>query len=96
MTPALSNAENAAIEALLWYAEDHPAGEMRMHPEPQLDDADVVGLLIAHEHGIDPGRISAYKSLAKSRNLTLEQCLRAAFRGELRQVIDLPTARRTP
>jgi hypothetical protein len=91
VTPAKE--ENTAIVALLWYAEDHPGGEMRMDPAPELDDQDAVGLLIAYEHGVDATRVTAYRSLARSRGLDLEQVLRAALRGESADVVRLPEVR---
>lgn len=91
MTPA--EEEEAAVVALLWYAEDHPAGEMRMDPQPDLDAEDAAGLRIAYEHGVDATRVTAYKRLARSRGLTLEAVLRAAVRGELADVVRLPEAR---
>ena len=91
MTPAEVE-ECRAVDALLRYAERHPAGEQRTDPplELDLDDEDLFGLLVAAEHGVEAARISAYRSLARSRGLTLEQVLRAAFRGELREVVELP------
>jgi len=88
--------ECRAVDALLRYAERHPAGEERMDPTPELDvdDQDLIGMILAAEHGVEAARISAYRSLARSRGLTLEQTLRAAFRGELRDVVDLPPVRR--
>jgi len=48
-----------------------------MDPAPvDLDDPDVLGLLIAAEHGVDPTRVAAYRSLARSRGLSLERVLR--------------------
>ena len=60
---------------------------------PSADD-DREGLRVAHDHGIDPLRVSAMWSLAKSRGLALDEVLRAALRGELRQVVELPDVRR--
>lgn len=59
---------------------------------PARDD-DAEGLRIAVDHGIDPLRVSAYQGLARSRGLSLEEVLRAAFRGELREVVRLPDVR---
>ncbi|MGI8954800.1 MAG: hypothetical protein ACR2FL_09565 [Nocardioidaceae bacterium] len=86
--------ESRAVAALLRVAERYPYGEHRADPATatDLDDEDLIGLLIASEHGIDATRISAYKSLARSRGLSLAEVLRACFRGELHMVVALPVA----
>jgi len=61
--------------------------------DPEADD--IVGLFLAAEHGIDATRISAYKSLGRSRGLALDEVLRACFRNELRDVVELPAVERS-
>jgi len=51
-----------------------------------LDEA----VRIADAHGWNDLRMVAFKGLAKSRGLPLEAVLRAALRGELRKVVELP------
>jgi len=91
MTPT---EEARAVSALvaLWsrLGTEERADLLPAGPEPG-DDAE--GLRIAADHGIDPMRLSAFRSLARSRNLALDQVLRAAFRGELREVVELPAVR---
>ncbi len=84
--------EGLAVAALLKIAafDDIEAAGLRA-PGP-CDESDAEGLRLAAEHGVDPTRIAAYRSLAHSRGLDLEQVLRAAFRGELREVVELPKA----
>lgn len=98
MTAATSYAESdehRAVDAVLAFAARQQHGECRADPalpfgfdDPEADD--LVGLFLAAEHGIDATRVSAYKSLGASRGLPLGDVLRAAFRNELRQVVELP------
>ena len=48
-----------------------------------------MGLIVAREHGIEPAVLGAYKGLARSRGLTLEQVIQAQLCGELAQVVRL-------
>ena len=96
---ALVSDECRAVAAVLAFAARRPRGEERTDPalpfgfdDPDADD--LVGLLIASEHGIDATRVSAYKSLGASRGLPLGDVLRACFRGELSDVVRLPVAER--
>jgi hypothetical protein len=84
--------ENRAVAALLALAERTGSEERADVPSEsrapgQHDDAE--GLALAERHGIDATRIAAYRGLASSRGITLEQCLRALFRGELADVVRL-------
>jgi len=90
--------ESITVAAVLRVAERYPHGERRADPvtATDLDDEDLIGLLIAAEHGVSAGQVSAYRSLGKSRRLCLDEVLRAAFRGELRDVVELPVAERRP
>jgi len=90
--------EGRAVAAVLRVAARNVHGEYRAGPQlvPDLDDEDLIGLLIAADHGVSAGQVSAYRSLGKSRGLCLDEVLRAAFRGELRQVVELPVAERRP
>ena len=54
-----------------------------------VDEAD----RIAREHGFDECRLSAMRSLARSRDVDLAVVLRAALRGDLRDVVRMPPAR---
>jgi hypothetical protein len=46
---------------------------------------------IAREHGFDTGRLIAMRSLARARAVPLETVLRAALRGDLRRIVELPS-----
>ncbi|MEO7980332.1 MAG: hypothetical protein ABI807_05520 [Sporichthyaceae bacterium] len=96
---ALVSDESRAVAAVLRVAARTMAGEHRAGPRPvtDLDDEDLIGLLIAADHGIDPERLAAYRSLGRSRGLALDEVLRAVFRNELRDVVELPAVgRRAP
>jgi hypothetical protein len=79
------------------------AGRNRGRPEgasvqpswSEVED-DAEGLRLAEAQGVSALRVTAYQSLARSRGLTLEQLLKACFRGELRDVVALPQARPLP
>ncbi len=45
---------------------------------------------LAAEHGFGPDRLIAMKGLARSRGVELEVVLRAALRGTLREIVELP------
>ncbi len=45
---------------------------------------------IAADHGFGPDRLIAMKGLARSRGVELEVVLRAALRGTLREIVELP------
>lgn len=47
---------------------------------------------IAREHGFDECRLTAMKSLARSRDIELADVLRAALRGDLRDIVRKPPA----
>jgi len=88
--------EAIAVAALLRFAESH-SHEHRAGPRPvsaDFDDVDAEGLRLALDHGVSPERISAYRSLGRSRGLPLSDVLRAAFRNELRLVVELPAVER--
>lgn len=61
--------------------------------EPQLAVADGAreALEIAFKHGIDGLRLRAFDSLARSRGIGLDVVLRAALRGDLREIVLLPS-----
>lgn len=48
---------------------------------------------IAWGHGFGPDRLIAMRSLARSRGVELADVLRAALRGDLRDVVALPETR---
>ncbi len=52
---------------------------------------------LVSDHCIDDVRLTAYASLAQSRGVDLEAVIRAAMRGDLRDIVKLPprTAERT-
>lgn len=92
MTPA---EETRCIKALLRLTATLPLDERAawlpgMERRAREQDEDPEALRIAHDHGIDAGRIAAYDSLARSRNLPLSAVLRSALRGELRSVVVMP------
>ncbi len=58
-----------------------PAGDIRGLPEAER---------IAAEHGFSEDRLIAMRGLARSRGVELEVVLRAALRGELRSIVQLP------
>jgi len=92
MTPA---DEERAISALVALAARLPREERAdliptVSPAPE-DDTE--GLRLAHEHGVDAQRLIAYRGLAHSRGVPLSSVLRAAFRGELRDIVNLPEQR---
>jgi hypothetical protein len=45
---------------------------------------------IVREHGFDLTRVKALRGLARSRDVDLEVVLRAALRGDLRDVVLMP------
>ena len=47
-------------------------------------------MIVAAEHGIGTEVLGAYRGLARSRGLDLEQVVRAQLRGELADVVRLP------
>lgn len=49
---------------------------------------------LARDHGWDDGRLVAMRGLAASRGVSLERVLRAALRGGLREVVELPSGNR--
>ncbi len=55
-------------------------------------DEDDEAARIAREHGWDDGRLIALRGLAASRGVDLSVVIRAALRGELRAVVELPPA----
>jgi len=59
--------------------------------ENRGDDADEAAR-IAREQGWDDGRLIALRGLAASRGVGVEVVIRAALRGELRAVVELPPA----
>ena len=54
-------------------------------------ESDREALRIAASHGIDGTRLRAYDGLARSRGVGLDVVLRAALRGDLRDVVILPS-----
>ena len=92
MTATMSD-ECRAVRAVLRVAarQQH---EQRAAHAIDLDDEDVIGLLIAADHGVSADLVAAYRSLGQSRGLGLDEVLRAAFRGELKLVVELPVAER--
>jgi len=53
-------------------------------------EADQEALRLAAGHGIDGTRLRAYDRLARSRGVGLDVVLRAALRGDLRDVVVMP------
>ena len=53
-------------------------------------ESDREALRIAAAHGIDGTRLRAYDGLARARGVGLDVVLRAALRGDLRDVVILP------
>ena len=62
-----------------------PVGEPRSN-----DDEEDEAARIARDHGFGPDRLIAMRSLARSRGVSLEVVLRAALRGDLREIVALP------
>jgi len=93
MTPAQEDRAVAALVALASKLPREERADFRPRAESDPDDPDAEGLAVAADHGIDPARLTALRSLARSRGLNLEQVLRAAMRGELRDVVELPEPR---
>jgi len=87
--------EDVAVRALLEVAstcgsEERAAFLGSEHRGAHEDEAE----RIAREHGFTTDRLTAFRSLARSRGVELETVLRAALRGELRSVVERrPTAR---
>jgi len=93
MTPAQEERAVAALVALASRLPREERADMqlsRVDPGPE-DDAE--GLRLAHEHGVDSQRLVAYRGLAHSRGVALSDVLRTAFRGELREIVNLPETR---
>lgn len=88
--------EARAVAALLRHAE-RQQHEQRVDPvtATDLDEDDLEGLRLARDHGVDPTRLAAYRSLGRSRGLCLGDTLRAAMRGELRDVVEIPAVERS-
>jgi len=53
-------------------------------------DDDDEATRIVREHGFSPDRLVALRGLARSRDVELEVVLRAALRGDLRAVVEMP------
>ena len=90
---ALVSDESRAVAAVLRVAA-RQRHEQRSAHDVDLDDEDLIGLLIAADHGVSADRVAAYRSLGASRGLPLDHVLRAVFRGELRMVVELPAVER--
>jgi len=62
--------------------------------ERRGDDPDDAAARIVAEHGFSDLRLQAFRGLARSRNVDLETVLRAALRGALREIVELPPDQR--
>lgn len=60
-----------------------------MSPRERRDDDDDADR-IAREHGFSPDRLIAMRALARSRGVGLDVVLRAALRGDLRDIVTMP------
>lgn len=88
--------EDRAVRALLAYdarLQMYEGDERRAIDAGLIDPEDVDGLVLAADDGLTPDDLVPFRSLARSRGLTLEQVLRSRLRGELRDVVELPKAR---
>lgn len=63
--------------------------------ENRGDDADEAAR-IAREQGWDDGRLIALRGLAAARGVDVETVIRAALKGELRDIVKLPPAAPVP
>ncbi len=86
--------ENRVVRALVKVAgragaEEHAV--LRSLDENRGDEDDEAAR-IAREHGWDDGRLIALRGLAASRGVDVETVIRAALKGELRAVVELPPA----
>jgi len=85
--------ENRLVAALVTLA-DRLGDEERaviLQAESRNDaDKDDEAARIVREHGFSPDRLVALRGLARSRDVALETVLRAALRGELREIVKLP------
>ncbi len=61
--------------------------------ERRGDDPDDAAARLVAEHGLSGLRLQAFRGLAKSRGVGLEVVLRAALRGALREIVELPEQR---
>ena len=97
MTPTEVD-EHLAVAALLRWHARHPGGEQRVERDPlavlDIDSEDLVGMLIAREHGMGPEVLVAYTALARSRGVDLSAVIRAQLRGDLAAVVRLPVSAR--
>ena len=68
------------------------AGAEPRNGDPDDDEA----TRIVRDHGFTPDRLVAMRGLARSRDVELEAVLRAALRGELRDIVKLPPVAPVP
>jgi len=53
------------------------------------EDDESKSMRLVHDHGFDVARLTAFRGLARSRDVALEAVLRAALRGDLRTIVEL-------
>lgn len=88
--------EDATVRALVTVAERSGNVECAafLRRVEHRDDFPDEAARIAHDHGFSSDRLIAFRGLAQSRGVDLADVLRAALRGELRRVVELPSDRR--
>lgn len=85
--------EDVVVRALVEMAatcgdEERAALRVQYRGEPEDE-----GERIARDHGFGPDRLIAMKGLARSRGASLEEVLRHALRGDLREIVMRPAVR---
>lgn len=98
MTPAQEDRCVAALLRLASAVEEERAGgnPSRSERAAKQVESDQEALRLAADHGIDGSRLRAYDALARSRGVDLSVVLRAALRGDLREVVVMPARPRNP
>ena len=83
-------AEQRVLAALLDVAERCGSEERMAFFTGEFRGKETEADRIAREHGFGQARLIAMKSLARQRGVGLEVVLRAALRGDLRSIVELP------
>jgi len=90
---AAERSEDRLVKAILLVANRLGEVEHAAHVQGELraeDEDEAAARRLIRGHHFDPARVTALRGLARSRGCSLEVVLRAALRGTLRQVVELP------
>ncbi|MBA2700039.1 MAG: hypothetical protein H0U61_14970 [Nocardioidaceae bacterium] len=87
--------DDQLVAVLLRRADDLGSEERAVLPAFERRDDEDPGERLARDHGWhDDHRVVAMRALATSRGISLERTLRAAMRGDLRSIVELPPVER--